>query len=132
MAASLDRFLSHSPVIPRNAALGRIFNVTRQTWRLSDDPQKVRPSTEVLLTRSTASDAADLARETAAAFRRHGFHKPSGAWWAADDERFHRFVIAAQGRRQGAALLVATGVAGLAVAALVRRRSKRADRAAPP
>lgn len=134
MPKSLNRFLRHSTGLSKKASLGRVFNVTRETWRLTDDPSAVAPQTELLVTRRSASDAADLARDAAEAYSRHGFHKPSGAWWAADDERFHRFVVHA-GRRGGTTvLLLVSGLAGLAALTLARRRSHpgtpRAHRAA--
>jgi hypothetical protein len=89
MPNPLHRFLRHSTGILEKGALGRIFNVTRETWRLDDDPKAVRPRREFLETRRTASDAADIAREAAVAYSRHGFHKPSGSWWAADEALFH-------------------------------------------
>lgn len=125
MAHAFDRYLRHSTGISQKASLGRVFGVTRETWRLTDDPRKVAPASEVIVSRRTAADAADLARDAAAAFFRHGFHKPSGSWWAADDERFHRFVIHPGERRTKAALLVVTGLAGLVAVSLVRRRRPR-------
>lgn len=123
MPNSLNRFLRHSAGISKKGALGRVFDVTRETWRLTDDPKAVRPQTEILVTRRTASDAADVARGAAEAFRRHGFHKPSGSWWAADEALFHRFVVRAGRQGATAALVLASGLAGLVVVALVRRRS---------
>jgi hypothetical protein len=122
MTTPFDRFLRHSRVIPARESLGRVFSVTRQSWRLTDDPRETRPETEVLATRRTASEAADLAREAALAFGRNGFHKPSGAWWGADGERFHRFVIRAGRRGTQAAVALGVGVAGLTALAFLRRR----------
>jgi hypothetical protein len=61
-----------------------VFSVIRQTWRLTDDPRKTKPEELALATNRTAADAADLARDAAAEYSTYGFHKPSGAWWAAD------------------------------------------------
>jgi hypothetical protein len=127
MPNTVDRFLRHSTGISRKgAALGRIFNVTRETWRLSDDPKVARPATELLLTRRTASDAADLAREAAQTYPRHGFHKPSGAWWGADEALFHRFVVHAGQRRAAGAVLLLSGLAGLLALGVARHRSRPA------
>lgn len=125
MRRPLEHFLRHGPVIRPQGAYGRAFSVSVQTWRLSDDPQAVKPRTEVLVTDKTAADAADFVRMAASLHPEHGFHKPSGAWWASDGEHFHRFVIQG-GRRHGAAaaLLIASGVAGLA-AAYLHRRTRR-------
>jgi hypothetical protein len=126
-----DRFLRHSAGISKTAALGRVFNVSRETWRLTDDPKAVRPRTEVLVTRRTASDAADIAREAAEAYSRHGFHKPSGSWWAAEEALFHRFVVRAGRPGATTALVLVSGLAGLAGLAAValarRRRTPPAD-----
>jgi hypothetical protein len=124
MSERLNRFLTHTTVISRKAALGRVVNVTRETWGLSDDPQAVAPRLLVLVTGRTASEAADLAREAAEAMPRHGFHKPSSSWWGADEGEFHRFVVHTGPRRKRAELLIASGLLGLAVAAFVRRRKK--------
>ena len=78
----------------------------------------------MLATRRTASEAADLAREAAWGFKRYGFHKPSGAWWGADGEMFHRFLVRASSRATTGAL-AAVAVAGLAALALSRRRTGR-------
>jgi hypothetical protein len=127
MPRNPDRFLKHRSSIPRRgAALGRVFSVTRETWRLSDDPQAVRPQTELVASRRTASDSADIARQAAEAFPRHGFHKPSASWWGADDEHFNRFVVHGGVRHATTALVVGAGLAGLAAVALFNRsrRSK--------
>lgn len=105
--------------------MGRVFSVTRQTWRLSDDPKTVRPELEVIAARRTASEAADLAREAAAAFERHGFHKPSGAWWGADAERFHRFIVRPGSKPAQTAAVIGLSLAGVAAVALARRRAAR-------
>jgi hypothetical protein len=135
MSRRFDRFLRHAPLRPHPASLGRVFGVTQETWRLSDDPTATRPTTELLVSGRTASDAADLARLAAGAFHEHGFHKPSGAWWGADDTHFHRFVVHAgrQRRRRAKATLIGSGAAGVAALALVgflysrgRRRDAKA------
>ena len=109
--------------------MGRVFGVTRETWRLSDDPQKVAPQTEPVASRRSAADAADIAREAAAAFARHGFHKPSASWWAADETLFHRFVVHGGPRHGKTALIVGAGLAGIVAAVLVSRgrRAKAPD-----
>ncbi|MDB5427152.1 MAG: hypothetical protein JWR43_1127 [Phenylobacterium sp.] len=122
MPRLLERFIGRKDDIPRTAALGRVFNVTRQTWRLSDDPAKVRPAREPLTTGKTASEAADFARDVAGAFPRHGFHRRSGSWWAVEGEWFHRFAVHTTPKRKAAILLIATGLAGLAAVAVARRR----------
>jgi hypothetical protein len=78
---------------------------------------------QILVTRKTASEAADFARMAAEACPEHGFHKPSGAWWGSDGERFHRF--ATRGRPPSAALIVLGGSAALGVAAALLRRKRR-------
>lgn len=127
MTKSLDRFLGPKAAIESTQTLGRIFNVTRETWRLSDDPAVQPPRMELIVAARTASEAADLARDAAAEFPRHGFHKPSGAWWAADGEEFHRFVVHV-GRRGAApsplAIVAVAGVAALGLAAFGLRRKK--------
>jgi hypothetical protein len=124
MQRSLEHFLRHRSVIRPQGSYGRAFGVTVETWRLNDDPQKVKPRTERLVTGRTAADAADFARMAASLHPEHGFHKPSGAWWASDGECFHRYRVHG-GRPHGAvAVILATGVAGLAAAYLHRRRSE--------
>lgn len=123
MAASPDRFLGRNSQIETTSPLGRVFNVTRETWGLTEDPIRQPPRTERVVTARTASEAADLARAAAAAFPRHGFHKPSGAWWGANSEWFHRFAVHA-GRRERttnrpSGPLAAAAVAGLAVVAVL-------------
>ncbi len=114
-----DRFLSSRSRTRAGAPLGRVFSVIRQTWEITDDPQKTKPRERALATGRTASDAADLARDAATGFRSHGFHKPSGAWWAVEDNSlFHRFLVAADRRRQAAPVLVGLGIAALALTAL--------------
>ena len=129
MSASFDRFLNARHSLARKASLGRAFTVTRQSWRLTDDPRVTPPEVEVLATRRTASEAADLAREAAWEFKRYGFHKPSGAWWGADAETFHRFLVR-PGSRAPFAAVAAMTVAGVAAVALSRRWSKRRGKGA--
>src|SRR4051812_5571463 len=119
-----DRFLGQHMDLARGPVLGRVFNVTRETWRLSDDPIAIAPQTELLSSRHTASEAADLARAAAEAFRRHGFHKPSGGWWGADETYFHRFVVRPGRRRAAVAVVIASGLLGVAAVALSRRRGR--------
>ena len=75
-----------------------------------------------MATRRSASEAADLAREAAWSFKRYGFHKPSGAWWGADGEMFHRFMVAPHSRGATGALL-AVALAGVAAVAISQRKS---------
>jgi hypothetical protein len=109
--------------------LGRVFSVVRQTWRLADDPRKTRPRELAFATGRTASEAADLARDAATAFRAHGFHKPSGAWWAVEDNLFHRFQVAGDRHVRAAPILVGLGVTALALTALgaALRRNKKGE-----
>lgn len=104
-----------------------MFSVTQETWRLADDPAHVAPQTEVIASRRTAADAADIARGAAAAFRRHGFHKPSGCWWGADDLLFYRFVVRAGPPRAAVALAVGASLAGLAVFLFNRKRRRHSS-----
>jgi hypothetical protein len=122
MSVSFERFLNAKQRRPRKASLGRAFHVVRQTWKLTDDPRVKPPQVEVLATRRTASEAADLAREAAWSFKRYGFHKPSGAWWGADADTFHRFVIRPGAPAMGSGALAALTLAGIAAFALTRRR----------
>ena len=130
MSASFDRFLNARASLSRKASLGRAITVTRQSWRLTDDPRITPPEVEVMATRRTASEAADLAREAAWEFKRYGFHKPSGAWWGADAEYFHRFLVRANSQAPVGAL-AAVALAGVAAVALsTRRKGGRNGRAA--
>jgi hypothetical protein len=122
MSASFDRFLNARHRQSRKTSLGRAFTVTRQSWRLSDDPRDTAPEMEVMATKRTASEAADLAREAAWGFKRYGFHKPSGAWWGADGEMFHRFMVGPNARATTGALL-AVALAGVAALAISQRKS---------
>ena len=74
MTKSLDRFLGPKATVTTTRPLGRIFNVTRETWLLTDDPQQKPPRMELIIADHTASEAADLARDAAVEFPRHGFH----------------------------------------------------------
>lgn len=123
MADSIERFLRRRPTISTHAPLGRVFNVLRETWRLDDDPKRTTPDSGFIATGRSAAEAADLARETAARFARHGFDKASGAWWAVEGGLIHRITVAPKRRRPvGLALgLGAAGVAALLVARGVRR-----------
>ena len=132
MPRQFDRFLRHATVLEEGPTLGRVFAVTCETWALSDDPRTVAPKAALLASRRTASDAADFARAEAQRFPEHGFHKPSGAWWASDGVRFHRFVVHAGVRRRTGAMLLGGGLAGLAAVALTAwlwkpRRTPRAN-----
>jgi hypothetical protein len=123
-----DRFLNSRSKIESYGPLGRVFNVIRETWRLESDPRKTRPKLDVLTTRRSAADAADLARQAASGLDKHGFHKPSGAWWGSDGEHFHRFVVGVD--RPGRTLLpLALGLlaGGLVAAAGVMRRRRGRD-----
>jgi hypothetical protein len=133
MATSLDRFLGHNTAITTTQSLGRIFNVTRETWLLTDDPQVTQPRMALMAADRTASEAADFAREDGSKFARHGFHKPSGAWWAANGQDFHRFVVHTGRRdRRSKAPLVVLAVAGvtlLGLAGLGMRRRRPGEAA---
>ncbi len=112
MRKDVDRFLARAPILEEGPSLGRVFAVERQSWLLSEDPRATAPRTELVASRRTALEAADLARDTAEGFDRHGFHKPSGAWWASDGVRIHRFAVRPQ-RPAGSGLLVGSGLAAL-------------------
>jgi hypothetical protein len=106
----------------RRDPLGRVFSVRRESWRLDDDPRTTRPQVEVLASRRTAAEAADVAREAAAGFGRHGFHKPSGAWWAAEAGMFHRFRVENQRRAPGLLFALVSAATGIALLSALRRR----------
>ena len=127
MSRGLHRFLRHKTRSARRASLGRVYGVTQESWALSDDPRKTPPRAAPLATRRTAADAADIARERAVAFRRHGFHKPSRAWWGADETHFHRFLVHAPKGRPALALLAVSGLAAVAAIALMSKRPPRGD-----
>lgn len=120
---------SHGADASRRPALGRVFIVRRESWRLKDDPQAVKPEVEIVASRRTASDAADIARDAAFAFRRHGFDKATRAWWGADRTSFHRFRVEGPRPRPGLAIAVVSAVAGLAVLTVLgaRRKSPKRD-----
>jgi hypothetical protein len=101
------------PVVEMSTPLGRVFEVVRETWHLSADPRATPPTCELVASDRSASDAADLARRAAGAHSRHGFHKPSRAWWAVSGAEFHRFVVRPR-RRAPSILVVGLGIAGLA------------------
>lgn len=116
--------------IAKGAALGRVYRVVRETWRLKDDPELISPEVEVIASRKSAADAADMAREAAARFKRRGFHKPSRAWWASDGKSLHRFRVEAPPRPKGLTVALASAVAGLLVVGVARAvRRKRGERA---
>lgn len=115
---------SHGADGSRRPALGRVFTVNRESWRLKDDPQSVRPRVEVVASRRTAADAADIARDAALAYRRHGYDKATRAWWGADRTSFHRFRVEGPKARPGLAIAVVSAVAGLAVIAVLGARAK--------
>jgi hypothetical protein len=125
MSASFDRFLNARHRQSRKASLGRAFTVSRQSWRLADDPRETAPEVEILATKRSASEAADLAREVAWSFKRNGFHKPSGAWWGADGEMFHRFMVRPSSRATTGAAILAVALAGVAAVAITQRKSGR-------
>jgi len=120
---------SHGADASRRPALGRVFTVRRESWRLKDDPQAVKPEVEIVASRRTASDAADIARDAALAFRRHGFDKANRAWWGADRTTLHRFRVEGPKPRPALAIAVVSAVAGVAVLAVLgaRRKSPKRD-----
>lgn len=115
----IDRFLNHRPSIQVHRPLGLGYSLVRETWAITADPKSVPPSVEVIASRRSASDAADLGRTSAKAFERHGFHKASGAWWAAEEGLFHRFAVRPRHRTR-AVLALGLGVAGLAALGLAK------------
>lgn len=118
----IDRFLRHRPSIPSHAPLGLGYSLVRETWDIGADPKITPPSIEVVASRRSAADAADLGRSSAQAFARHGFHKASGAWWAVEQRLFHRFAVRPR-HRAPTALLLGLGLAGLAGLAALRFRA---------
>lgn len=121
MAESIQRFLRRRPTISTHAPLGRVFNVLRETWRLEDDPKRVPPDAGFIATDRSAAEAADLARETAARFRRHGFDKGSGAWWAVEGDLIHRITVAPRRARTVGLAALGLGAAGLAALLVAQR-----------
>ena len=116
------KFLSYRPYIDEAPSLGRVFCVTRETWRLTDDPKKTKPVRETLTNGHSASEAADFARDAAAAYGKSGFHKPSGAWWGSDEGFFHRFSVHPR-KRQALPVVATVAVFGLAAALIMRPRN---------
>ena len=121
-----DRFLNSRSRIQPYAPLGRVFSVVKETWRLKDDPKKVRPKVELLTAHRSASDAADFAREAAEDQPQHGFHKASGAWWGSDGQDFHRFAITTR-RPAGWVAVVLPLALGVAATLVFSRRSGSHD-----
>ena len=115
------RLQSRSKRPRARASLGRVFDVIRETWRLADDPLDAPHSREPIATLRSASEAADLARQAAEAFPRHGFHKPSSGWWAVEDGCLHRFRVRPRVRKSAVAALAVSGLAGLAALIVIRR-----------
>jgi hypothetical protein len=123
MSDPVDRFLRHRPTVNSRTPLGRVYGVTRQSWKLEDDPARVLPRRAVIAIGRSASEAAQIAREHAAALGRTGFHKPSGAWWGVEDGLFHRFVVAPRVHATPF-MALAAGLLGVATFSLVRRRKR--------
>lgn len=124
-----ERFLAPRPRAPdpHGSRLGRHYQVVRETWPVAADPKSDPPDEAVMRVAASAAEAADHARQLAGLFARHGFHKPSGAWWGADGERFHRFLVRPTGDRPQTktALIVALGLSALlAVAHGARKKGK--------
>lgn len=119
----IDRFLRHRPSIPSHGLLGLGYTLLRETWDIGADPKVTRPMVKVMASRRSASDAADLGRSSAQAFARHGFHKPSGAWWATEQRQFHRFAVRPRHRARSGLMLELgpTGVAALWLRGFGRR-----------
>jgi len=109
----IDRFLRHRPSIPSHRSLGLGYSLVRETWDIGADPKALKPLVEVVASRRSAADAADLGRSAAQAYPRHGFHKATGAWWAVEQRLFHRFAVRPR-HRAPTALLLGLGLAGVA------------------
>jgi hypothetical protein len=124
MSESIERFLRRRPTISTHAPLGRVFNVLRETWRLDDDPKRTTPDSGFIATGRSASEAADLAREWTGRYAKHGFDKPSGAWWAVEGPHIHRITVAPR-RRRSLGLALGLGAAGLAAVIVARGASGR-------
>lgn len=131
MPNDIDRFLSQAPILVDGPSLGRIFAVERETWLLSEDPSVIAPRIDLFVSHRTALDAADAAREVAATYGTYGFHKPSGAWWASDRVRFHRFVVRPRPPGRGGAMLGSGLMAVGALAALVVFKAIKMGRQRP-
>lgn len=133
MSRRLDTFLRHIPVHRASPSLGRVYSVTRESWRLSDDPVLVAPKAQLMVTGRTAADAADFARRTALTFSTHGFHKPSASWWASDEGAFHRYVVHVGRRRPRAArAAVGAGILGVAALGVVHLIGRRRGKSSAP
>ena len=120
-----SKYRSHRADSSKRLALGRVFAVSRESWRLKDDPQLIKPQVEIVASRRTAADAADIARDAALAFRRHGFDKATRAWWGADRTSFHRFRVEGPRPRPALAIAVVSAVAGLAVLSVLGARRRK-------
>jgi hypothetical protein len=131
MPRDVDRFLNRAPILEEGPSLGRVYAVRQETWLLSEDPRTVAPRVQQLAGRLTALLAADLARESAEGFDRHGFHKPSGSWWASDGARFHRFVVRPGPTHGALTVIAASGLGALAAFAVLglARNGRRSSRA---
>lgn len=123
MPRRLERFLKQR-ITSRRPSLGLVFSVVVESWRPSDDPKVVDPETAVLTTRRSAAEAADFARAAVRDFSRRGYHKPSRAWWGADETHFHRFTVQAPAARPALTVVLISGVAAAAAAAFAARRRR--------
>jgi hypothetical protein len=125
MPKDLDHFLARAPVLEEGPSLGRAFAVIRESWLLSEDPQAVAPRIDMMASRRTALNAADLSREAAEAFHHHGFHKASGAWWGSDGVRMHRFAVRPFKRAQiplvGSSFLALAAVTAITLVNIARK-----------
>lgn len=124
MRDPLDRFLSRRRMPPSQSPLGRVYGVTRQSWPLDADPRRDPPERLVLASGRSAAEAADIARAEATALQRHGFHKPSGAWWSVEDGQFHRYVVAPKAGRK-TLIALGAGVIGIGLFALSRTKKNK-------
>lgn len=119
----IDRFLRHRPSIPSHGLLGLGYTLVRETWDIGADPKTTPPIVEVVASRRSAAEAADLGRCAAQAFGRHGFHRASRASWATEGRLFHRFAVRPHHRAR-TALLLGLGLAGLAALARANARGR--------